>query len=123
MLSPNPVHLVKDLLGLLCQKGCARRLAVLTRTKKGPCTATTLSRQVDLLVLLWITDDCFGLATVRHDTCLFQHPTSHHDDSCIAPTQVFLRAVCHSVLSDPGNEVLVHDVRVHPASRLLIDQW
>src|SRR5215475_2114384 len=73
-------------------------------------------RQPDAAVLLEIADDGFGLAATGHELGLLEHLAPHHDDAAVALAEMLLGAVGDRPLADPGDEVLVHDVRGGPAS-------
>src|SRR2546422_6163966 len=74
-------------------------------------------RQPDAPVLLRISDHALGLAAAHHPLGVFEDAPAHHDDAAIALAQMLLRAVGDRALADPGDEVLVHDVRGDPPVR------
>src|SRR6185503_21249012 len=66
-------------------------------------------------VLVRVANERLGLAAAHHGLGVFQDAPAHHDDAAVAFAQVLLRAVGDGALADPGDEVLVHDVRGDPA--------
>src|SRR5208337_4262752 len=47
---------------------------------------------------------------------IFQEPLAHQDDSVVTCAKVFARADGDFALTDPSNEILVHEVARHPAT-------
>src|SRR2546427_7001324 len=72
-------------------------------------------RQPDAAVLLRIADHAHGLFALRDPLGVLQDALAHQDDAAVALAQVLLGPVGHGALADPGDEVLVHDVRGDPA--------
>src|SRR6266508_2487227 len=76
---------------------------------------TADDRQAHTDVFLGIADHRPGLTAAGHELGLLQDRLAHHDDAAVALAQVLLSPVGDRALSDPRDEVLIHDVRRDPA--------
>src|SRR5262245_42800381 len=79
-------------------------------------------RQPDAAVRLGVADDALGLAATGHELGLLEHLAPHHDDAAIALAEMLLGAVGDRPLADPGDKVLIHDVRGDPAPGAVPDR-
>src|SRR6266508_128227 len=99
-----------------------RPLALLAFSSSVPFEeeVTADDRQAHADVFLGIADHRPGLTAAGHELGLLQDRLAHHDDAAVALAQVILSPVGDRALSDPRDEVLIHDVRRDPAPGLWV---
>src|SRR5579872_422339 len=77
-------------------------------------------RQLDTAVHLCIAHHGLWIAAAIERLQIVEEALAHHDDAAVAATEMLALTVGDRALSDPADEILVHDVAGDPAASLLV---
>src|SRR5947209_11220154 len=75
-----------------------------------------LARQRNILRDRRIPDNAFRILAAPYGLDFAEEAIAYHRNADVAAAEDFLGAIGNSALTDPGDEVLVHDMRRYPAS-------
>src|SRR5262245_57142490 len=65
-----------------------------------------------------ISNDRLGIVAVRDPLHVFEKPLSQHENAAVAGCEMLFGPVGDGPLSDPRDEILIHDVTGNPAARV-----